>query len=161
MNLPNMTFPQLMDFVTRGAQENFHRDGKVVPLVFAIDGGNNLLIAETAWADDDERVTVLKGLRQLFQERDVQYYVSVNEAWRRVVGPGDDLSLQPSKAENRTEVIIIAGTDGDEQKCRTFEINRPFDGGPATLVELDVNEIERFGGALYSLLDWKSPRTMN
>lgn len=150
----SMDLNKLIEFVVTGAKAAFDKDGEVHPTTFAISGEDQVMIIPSSWGSAEERAQMLTNLKQLFQEYKVKRYVMVNEAWMRSVGPGDDLSVAPSKSDNREECLIISGTDGIKRAFELFDIVRPFDGSkPHLEPSKKMQDADKMGGDLFGLLD--------
>lgn len=138
---------ELFRIVAENTAAHFLEHGAVSPMWHAVTADNELLMISTIWDTRETKYAMTDAVRDLFRDKNVQYYVFVAEAWQAVV---TDLTrideYTDGKLEHhadRREIVALNGADrAGNQVAGEFYIRRPKHG-PPTLSILHVAEPDR------------------
>lgn len=142
--MSNTALLTLVKFAAKQAEKLFRAQGQILPMYHAVTASGQNLIFNLPSGDKDESVAVIK---QQFRERDVEYYVFIDEAWFLDIHPGrldlaeidrDGLRNHP----DRREIVAVIGEhrDGAMITARRY-ILRPEHGKPS-LSPLKLDDME-------------------
>jgi hypothetical protein len=125
------TLRVLFDIGCHNAERIFKEQGEVTPIWHAVPegDGDHLLIA-TPWRNDEEKEMALEAIRDMFQEKHIQSYVSIVEAWAVMGGDLNNvMDVRPSRHPDRREIVRVTAEDRNGKTLSgQFYILRPEHG---------------------------------
>lgn len=151
-----MNAEKLFEIARTNATRIFKETGEVLPMWHAIDGDGEHMLIPTPWNSQEEKETVVEGLRALFAIAKVQRYAMVCEAWIVEIKTSDISEVYntiPSEHPDRREVIRIIVEDRNGKTLSgQYYILRP-EHGPPTLSPFQRHPDDfDFGGTMSNML---------
>ena len=124
------------------ACERFDADGEVHPLAVGLgEDGSGLMLTTRPFGSDAKKQAFREMSTNQFDERGLTRIVSVGEAWLGPVGP-----VQPSKSNERREVICVAVSEAGETMVAMIPIERDWRSGRGILGEPEKADNARIRG---------------
>lgn len=125
-----LTLDKLLDVNTKIAKDMLMQTGEVRPMFVVQHGGEQTAIM-TMWRDDNDKQVMLAALKLKMKELNADSYVSISEAWMAnvdmKVNP-EMMNIQPSKRNDRYEVIIVTANNHLDTRVSIQEILRDDNG---------------------------------
>ena len=131
-----MTLEELIDggvaHAMRILVEERHKE--LQPFFHLVLPNDEMALVPVRWANETEKLIVLKGVRHVAKELKATMVMTMSEAWA-VAAPDNIKTLEagrewlkkqdpPSESPQRKEIVIICATDGERTICRSLRIVR-------------------------------------
>ena len=122
--------------VAASAADVFKECGEVLPMAHAITRNGETLIIGCPWGDENEKIKVIKALRELFRQADVTRYALITEAWTLMGGAAERYAKAGmpgavSEQEDRRECLYVQAEDASGENISHVQfILRPEHGKP-------------------------------
>src|SRR5262245_58695450 len=98
---------KMIEDASRKAEKYFRKWGVVAPQYLALCGDGEWITFDASHSNDMERDISRMMVRALFEERNVQRYVFVAEAWTS----SPEVKVAPADDPNRQECVLIIAED--------------------------------------------------